>query len=236
MTRELAIDLLSMIEFDHAECCLNTWYHGIDNDMKEALDIAIKALELTQTGLLKDCESCRAENPNKCEDAVSRLAVKEQMIKYGFHAPDMTVTEFVEDLSSVTPQQKVGHWIDTGSGQECSECGEIQHGYDNFRNFCANCGVKMEGVEEFKDRTEGYDFANWSKADLIDALEDLLSVTQQPCGKHCEEATNNCKFCTDLYKSDTLYQSTSWDGGIGFDYIYLNFCPICGRKLEKEGD
>ena len=33
-----------------------------------------------------------------CENAISRQAVKEKMIKYGFHAPDMTVTEFVEDL------------------------------------------------------------------------------------------------------------------------------------------
>ena len=41
-----------------------------------------------------------------CEDAVSRQTVKEQMIYYGFHAPDMTVTEFVEDcLPSVTPHQ-----------------------------------------------------------------------------------------------------------------------------------
>ena len=32
-----------------------------------------------------------------CKDAVSRKAVKEGMIKYGFSAPDMTVTEFVEN-------------------------------------------------------------------------------------------------------------------------------------------
>ena len=32
------------------------------------------------------------------KDLISRKAVKEQMIKYGFHAPDMTVTEFVEDI------------------------------------------------------------------------------------------------------------------------------------------
>lgn len=36
-----------------------------------------------------------------------------------------------------------GKWIDTGSGQECSVCHEIQYGYDNFRHFCANCGAKM---------------------------------------------------------------------------------------------
>jgi len=43
-------------------------------------------------------------------------------------------------------KKKTGHWIDTGSGQECSECGEIQHGYDNFRFYCAKCGSK-NGIE-----------------------------------------------------------------------------------------
>ena len=56
---------------------------------KSFYDMAIKALE-----------------KESCEDAVSRQTVKEQMIYYGFHAPDMTVTEFVEDcLPSVTPHQ-----------------------------------------------------------------------------------------------------------------------------------
>ena len=36
------------------------------------------------------------------------------------------------------------HWIDTGSGQECSECHEIQYGYDSGRYYCANCGAKMD--------------------------------------------------------------------------------------------
>lgn len=41
-----------------------------------------------------------------------------------------------------------GHWIDTGSGQECSVCGEIQYGYDSGRFFCQNCGAKMDEVTE----------------------------------------------------------------------------------------
>lgn len=41
----------------------------------------------------------------QCDDCISRQVVKEQMIKYGFHAPDMTVTEFVEDLPPVNPQE-----------------------------------------------------------------------------------------------------------------------------------
>ena len=37
-----------------------------------------------------------------------------------------------------------GHWADTGSGQECSVCGEIQYGYDSGRYYCQNCGAKMD--------------------------------------------------------------------------------------------
>jgi len=42
-------------------------------------------------------------------------------------------------------EPKQGEWVDTGSGQECNVCHEIQYGYDNFRHFCANCGAKMNG-------------------------------------------------------------------------------------------
>jgi hypothetical protein len=38
-----------------------------------------------------------------CGDCVKRKDVKSGMIKYGFLAPDMTVTEFVEQLPPVTP-------------------------------------------------------------------------------------------------------------------------------------
>lgn len=55
------------------------------------------------------------------EDAVSREAVKNGMIKYGFHAPDMTVTEFVEDcLPSLTPQTV------TEFADKCKKCGKIK--------------------------------------------------------------------------------------------------------------
>lgn len=84
------------------------------------------------------------------EDAISRQTVKEQMIKYGFHAPDMTVTEFVEDLPSVNPQQKMGHWIeheieDTLRWVTCSECN-----CETFKkfNYCPNCGRRMVEPQE----------------------------------------------------------------------------------------
>jgi hypothetical protein len=40
------------------------------------------------------------------------------------------------------------YWRDTGSGQECSACKEIQYGYDTGRYFCANCGADMRGEQE----------------------------------------------------------------------------------------
>ena len=86
-----------------------------------------------------------------CDDAISRQAVKEQMIKYGFHAPDMTVTEFVEDLPPVRPQEpKTGHWIETEYHRwKCSVCREKgMSEWDNIHdvrtNFCPNCGARME--------------------------------------------------------------------------------------------
>ncbi len=39
-----------------------------------------------------------------------------------------------------------GHWIDTGSGQECSRCREIQYGYDSGRFYCPHCGALMDEV------------------------------------------------------------------------------------------
>lgn len=54
--------------------------------------------------------------------------------------------ERIKPSPSAEPRKK-GKWIDTGSGQECSVCGEIQYGYDNYRRFCANCGADMRGEQ-----------------------------------------------------------------------------------------
>lgn len=61
-------------------------------------------------------------------------------------------TEFDQDIM-LFPQVDAepvrhGQWIDTGSGQECSVCGEIQYGYDNYRYYCSYCGAKMDGADE----------------------------------------------------------------------------------------
>lgn len=108
---------------------------------------------------LKDYKRLLEQEP--CEDCVSRKEVKEKMLKYGFKAPDMTVTEFVEDeLPPVRPEEKVGYWIhkkySNGSCYECSECGGMAPNYDcdstyaegkHPTDYCPKCGAKMKGVE-----------------------------------------------------------------------------------------
>lgn len=49
----------------------------------------------------------------------------------------------IESLEAEVKPVVRGEWIDTGSGQECSICKEIQYGYDSARNYCANCGAEM---------------------------------------------------------------------------------------------
>ena len=42
-----------------------------------------------------------------------------------------------------------------------------------------------------------------------------------------------CDFCQIHEPGDTLYDRTSWDGGIGYNYINnIQYCPICGKKLK----
>ena len=80
--------------------------------------MAIKALE-QEPIYYPPCQDCHTKvneivraynNVKSLDDAVSRQGVKEQMLKYGFHAPDMTVTEFVEDLPPVLPKREQGEY------------------------------------------------------------------------------------------------------------------------------
>lgn len=73
------------------------------------------------------------------EETISTLEYIKEYCHYEYEK------ETIDKAIKVLEQEpKTGHWVDTGSGQKCSECGEIQYGYDNFRHFCANCGAKMD--------------------------------------------------------------------------------------------
>lgn len=87
---------------------------------------------------------------------IEREAIKKLMLKYGFKAPDMTVTEFVNDeLSSVDVVSILhGRWIEYLRAHyfKCSECkytvpyrkAALHDGYREY-NYCPHCGAKMDG-------------------------------------------------------------------------------------------
>ena len=67
------------------------------------------------------------------------------------HYDTLMFYEIEDVLENVEPADVApvvhAYWRDTGSGQECSACKEIQYGYDTGRHYCANCGAKMDGEE-----------------------------------------------------------------------------------------
>lgn len=90
-------------------------------------------------------------------DYISREAIKDAMLRYGFKAPDMTVTEFVEDELPAADVEPVRHgawyprfedWRQQQEGNKCSVCGFEYYG-TGIRSFhyCPNCGAKMQGAE-----------------------------------------------------------------------------------------
>lgn len=49
------------------------------------------------------------------------------------------------------------------------------------------------------------------------------------------EQEKKCWFCNSHEKGDELYEWSSWDGGIGFDYIKnIQYCPLCGKELVED--
>lgn len=44
---------------------------------------------------------------------------------------------------------------------------------------------------------------------------------------------DGCEWCKYKYKPETLYDYHDWDGGVSYDNVIVNYCPICGRKLDN---
>jgi hypothetical protein len=146
MTREEAIEQLNFMietipkapptECDYIEEWLDT-----DKDIRNALDMAIEALE-----------------QELCEDAISRENLllwlddtKESARKHvGFL---LDVQRYIRSMPPVIPQPKTGRWIHDGSQWRnrfiCSEC-EYKVALGKI-NYCPNCGAKMVEPQESED-------------------------------------------------------------------------------------
>lgn len=123
-------------------------------------------IELSENVIEAIADAVVKKMQEPCEDCVKREDVKSGMIKYGFLAPDMTVTEFVEDLPSVTPKPKTGHWIEVDirnchATLKCSVCDRVikptftygEYSYEDIKEwypFC-HCGADMRGDADETD-------------------------------------------------------------------------------------
>ena len=178
-------------------------------------------------------EVAEALQQQPCEDAVSRQKLKEQMIKYGFHAPDMTITEFVEDLPSVLPYN-TSEWCKT-----CKEYDHDKHCCPRYNKVIRNAveEMKQESCEDCISRQQAIKQCGFGMTSLLiaDNLRKLPPVqpkynTSEWCktckeydqDKHCcprynkvirvaveeikESKTGHCKDCKWWKDSDGLYR------------------------------
>ena len=151
MTREEASFILANI--DRRVC---------DDELNEALDMAIKALEQ------QPCEDTirRADAEALFRNARSKLNPSDYKTADEFNTRDLMLLnaeQFMHLLPSVIPQPKTGHWEQYGNSWEdkfkCSECGKEQPKIlcgeriiGHWSDYCPNCGAKMVEPQESEDK------------------------------------------------------------------------------------
>jgi ribosomal protein L37E len=91
-----------------------------------------------------------------CEDCISRQAVLDYLDKMPSELTSdgrrmvrrRTLEEYISDtLPSVTPQPKVGRWINIdATHSKCDRCGAVFEiaSENGESNYCPHCGAKME--------------------------------------------------------------------------------------------
>ena len=139
MTREEAIEILE------ERWRYSRTYKYTDAEIREAFDMAIKALEQTdedcisREALLKRInnaeENFRADNVDTIE-----MGVEDPFVD-GVLSGVFNIREMVMQAPSVTPKWKTGHWINPyGGNWHCDKC---DHEQGRKSNFCPNCGARM---------------------------------------------------------------------------------------------
>lgn len=94
----------------------------------------------TQIVEQESCEDCISRQAAivALDDRMSSLENVDMQIAMGF------AKGIIHELPSVTPQQKVGRWIEhfdeSGKWYECDQC---HTDWGGTVNYCPNCGAKM---------------------------------------------------------------------------------------------
>ena len=94
----------------------------------------------------------------KCRDVLREEEedmTREDAIEFLIATQKISPEHMMELLEALSPEQKMGHWIesdDTSEKYTCSNCGGACWYYD-YRgtvaksNYCPNCGARMEAGE-----------------------------------------------------------------------------------------
>jgi len=162
MTREEAKDyIIEWCPYDRQEEIIKALEQQPCDDMEEIREImSCDADAETKCKMISNILTVKPHYFNEkkpCEDAISRQTLQTELencevvnvrdendnfIEY-YNAD--TVDSILRNLPSVTPQPKIGHWInDDGDNAICSCCNRLNHLYGTY---CKHCGAKME-VEE----------------------------------------------------------------------------------------
>jgi len=227
MTREELKDIVRHVfHFYDANAEDSNW-----TDMNEACGEIIKAIE-----------------QESCEDAVSRTAVKEGMIKYGFRAPDMTVTEFIEDeLQSITPTL-----LDC---EDVISKKEVEQLFSPYFDKETNVMKKLHSLPPVTPKLPGcVDAVSRSEVDKLcyrylkvatdehvafyEHFLDLPSATPaRKKGKWIlaegikgKDNVEKCSCCGSHWKEAIIYRTDTRE----YLRTRLLYCPNCGAEMEEE--
>ena len=107
--------------------------------------------------------------PSSYDDCISRREALNVVHKYFEHylqLNDDICLDGLRSLPSVTPKEKIGHWVNVKVGKlfpsndfKCSECGNILD-FDGVNcgrgdaNYCPNCGCHMIEPQESEENND----------------------------------------------------------------------------------
>lgn len=88
-----------------------------------------------------------------CEDCVSRERIKHIVSNITAEFDTETIhidrlLDEIDNLPPVRPTRKTGHWIRGKYKDTCNKCRCTYPINIGFKNFCPNCGSKMESEEQ----------------------------------------------------------------------------------------
>jgi len=150
------------------------------------------------------------------DDLISRQIIKAQMMKYGFRALDMTVTEFVEDCLP-SAQQDCSDCIKRGGDWDCDHvhCHKGESAQPGFNEWCTDC-------KEYDQERHCCPRYNRVIREALDAVEKPKMGKWIETDDGWDGTYYVCSICGCPW---TLIDGDPEDNG-------MNYCPHCGADMR----